>query len=194
MSRDAWERAYTDGLHEQQWDTPWSSPELAGFLTGVGELPGTALDLGCGTGGDAVYLAERGIETIGLDISPTALEIARKRAARSGVQVTWVEGDVLELPFPDGSIDLVTDRGCLHHITLEDQGRYANEVARILTPGGRLLIREMNEAGRHKHAVTEDSIRSMISGLPLRVALIVPFEMLGPHGSAHATLAMIQRT
>lgn len=193
MSRDAWERAYTEGLHDRQWDTMWSSPELAGFLAGLTDLPRTALDLGCGTGGDAVYLAERGIETIGIDLSATALALASKRAERSGVHVEWIEGDVLELPIADASIDLVTDRGCLHHIAPDEQSRYAHEVARVLRPDGALLIREMSDAGRHKHEATEDSIRAMIAGLPLRAVSIVPFDMVGAHGSARATLSVLRR-
>jgi len=193
MSRDAWDRAYAEGRHEHQWDTPWSSPELAGFLAGLPELPRTALDLGCGTGGDAVFLAQLGIEATGLDLSPAALELARERAEHAGVQVEWVEGDVLDLPFPDAHVELVTDRGCLHHVPHEQQPRYAREVARVLRPGGTLLIREMNEAGRHKHAVTEEQVRTMVEGLPLCVASIVPFDMVGPHGSRSATLSVIRR-
>ena len=188
-----WDRAYAEGTHEHQWDTPWSSPELAGYLAGAVELPRTALDLGCGTGGDAVYLAERGIATTGLDISPVALEHAATRAERSGVDVTWLVGDVLDLPVADASIDLATDRGCLHHVPHEDQATYACEVARILRPGGRLLVREMNEHGRHKHAVTEESLRAMIVGVPLRIVSVVPFDMVGAHGSARATLSVLQR-
>lgn len=188
-----WDRAYADGKHQQQWDTPWSSPELAGFLAGLGMLPRSAVDLGCGTGGDAVYLAQRGIETTGLDLSPNALELARERAQRNDVHVTWVVGDVLALPFDDASFELVTDRGCLHHVPHVDQPRYAREVARVLVPGGRLLIREMNEHGRHKHAVTEDDVHAMIADLPLQVDVVVPFEMVGAHGSRRATLSVIRR-
>lgn len=193
MSRDAWNKEYTASGHTHKWDTPWSSPELAGYLAGVGELPATAIDLGCGTGGDAVFLAQQGIETTGLDLSDAALALAQTRAETAGVRVRWVEGNVLNVPFDDESFDLVTDRGCLHHIPHADQPKYAAEVARILRPGGTLLIREMNEAGRHKHAVTLADIELMIDSLPLRVASCINFDMVGPHGSARATLAVIRR-
>jgi ubiquinone/menaquinone biosynthesis C-methylase UbiE len=193
MTRDAWDRAYADGMHRHQWDTPWSSPELAGFLAGLVELPERAIDLGCGTGADVVFLAQQGIDAVGLDISPKALELARTRADDAGVTATWVEGDVLDLPFADAEFDLVVDRGCLHHVPDADQPRYAAEVARVLRPGGVLLIREMNEAGRHKHAVTEASIRAMLLGTELGVRSIVAFDMVGAHGTARATMSVIAR-
>lgn len=193
MSRDAWERRYTDDAHAHREDGRSSAPELAGFLAALPELPRTALDLGCGTGADAVYLAQQGIETTGLDFSPGALALASQRAEERGVRVTWVEGDVLDLPLADASMDLVTDHGCLHHVSADDKARYASEVARVLRPGGALLVREMNHAGDHEHAVTDAQLRAMITDLPLRLASIVEFEVAGGHGTRRATLSVIRR-
>ncbi len=193
MSRDEWERAYTSGQHAQQWDTPWSSPELAGFLAGSATIPQRAIDLGCGTGADAVFLAQQGIEVIGLDISPTALDLGRQRAAKSGVEVEWVEGSVLDLPLPDAHVDLAIDRGCLHHVPHDEQPAYAREAARVLRPGGVLLVREMNQPGHHKHFVTEGTLRAMIVDAPLRIRSVVEVDMVGAHRSARATLAVLDR-
>lgn len=193
MSHHDWERAYGEGHHGQHADAQPSAPELAGYLAGAVDLPRTALDMGCGTGADAVYLAERGIEMFAIDSSPAALELARARAARAGVEVTWIEGDVLDVPLEDSSIDLVADHGCLHHVAQEDQARYAQEVARVMRPGGRLLIRERNGSGHHAHGITEDAIRAMITDLPLRVAAIIPFDTPGAHGSSRATLTVVER-
>lgn len=193
MTREAWNQAYSGSIHELHGGKPSSAPELAGFLAGLPELPSTALDLGCGTGGDAVYLAGLGIDTTGLDFSPAALELAKQRAGERGVTVTWIEGDVLDLPIADASIDLVTDHGWLHHVRAEDQPSYAREVARVLTPGGLLLIREMNHAGHHEHAVSDESIRAMVADVPLRVRCVVPFDMAGPHGAAAATICVLER-
>jgi ubiquinone/menaquinone biosynthesis C-methylase UbiE len=172
---------------------PSSTAELAGFLAGSTELPRRALDLGCGTGSDAVYLATRGIETIGVDLSPEALERARERAERSGVRAEWVQADVLQLPLPDGCVDLALDRGCLHHIAREDHRRYAMEVARVLRPGGTLLVREMNEPGHHEHAVTEGGLRAMTEGTPLTVRSIVAYDVASTR-HRRAMLATIDRS
>ena len=124
-------------VHDDHGHTSWTSFELAGFVAGLSELPRTAIDVGCGTGGDAVFLAELGIATTGLDVSDDALDRARERAAAGGVDVTWVEGSALDLPVADASIDLVTDRGCLHHIDERDHARYASEAARSCGPAAR---------------------------------------------------------
>jgi ubiquinone/menaquinone biosynthesis C-methylase UbiE len=169
-----------------------STAELAGFLAGLGALPRGALDLGCGSGSDAVYLAERGIETIGVDLSSAALERARERATSSGVHVDWIQADVLRLPLADGSVDLALDRGCLHHVAAADHSRYAAEVARVLRPGGTLLVCEMNEAGRHDHAITEAALRDMTRGTPLSVRSIVTYDIASV-GHSRAMLAAIDR-
>jgi len=106
----------TSEPHEHDGHASWSSFELAGFLAGLSDPPRTAIDVGCGTGGDAVFLAGLGITTTGVDVSGEALDRARERADAGGVDVTWIEGSALDLPIADGRIDLITDRGCLHHI------------------------------------------------------------------------------
>ncbi len=175
--------------HEHDRPASWSSFELAGFLAGLGELPRTALDVGCGTGGDAVFLAGLGIATTGLDLSSDALGRARGRAEAGGVDVTWIEGSALDLPLDDASIDLVTDRGCLHHIDERDHGRYASEAARVLRPGGTLLVRDMAHAEQASHQISADALRAMIAGLPLRFASIMPFRQ----GAVTGIIAVIRR-
>lgn len=176
-------------VHDDHGHASWTSFELAGFVAGLSELPRTAIDVGCGTGGDAVFLAELGIATTGLDVSGEALDRARERAAAGGVDVTWVEGSALDLPVADASIDLVTDRGCLHHIDERDRARYASEAARVLRPGGTLLVRDMSRAGQDSHQITEDALRTMIAGLPLRIHTIVPFRQ----GAVTGIVAVIRR-
>lgn len=138
-----WDEMYKSGRYLDSWDLDCVSPELVDFL--AKHVPvndkATALDLGCGSGMDCIALAKAGYLTSGVDISGEALVIASRRAMEAGVVVRWYQASALELPHPDASIDLVTDRGCFHHIPEQDQTRYAEEVARILKPGGRLLLR-----------------------------------------------------
>ena len=84
---------------------------------------GRALDVGCGSGRDAVYLAKRGWQVTGVDFADTGLKAARQRAQQEGVEVQWVKGDVAELGALGlvSGYDLLYDFGCLH--LLPDAGR-----------------------------------------------------------------------
>jgi ubiquinone/menaquinone biosynthesis C-methylase UbiE len=101
----------------------------------------SVLDIGCGAGLEAVYLASRGVSVIGVDSSAEALEIAHHRAERAGVQVDWRLGDATRLPLPDGCVDLALDRGCFHVVPRRRRRLYIREVARVLRPVGALLLR-----------------------------------------------------
>jgi len=70
--------------------------------------PGRALDVGCGEGADAIWLAQRGWTVTAIDISEVAVERARDAAARAGASVDWLSGDALQTSFPAGSFDLVS--------------------------------------------------------------------------------------
>jgi SAM-dependent methyltransferase len=77
---------------------------------------------------------------IAVDSSSVALDLARQRALDEGLAVDWRLGSALALPVADRSIDLALDRGCLHVISRRYRRRYAKEVARVLRPGGTLVL------------------------------------------------------
>lgn len=114
-------------------------------------LGGILLDLGCGTGQEAVWLAARGYRVVGVDGSREALALARRRAEEAGVKVEWRHASVLDLPLDDGTVAFALDRGCFHAIAPEDRDDYASEVTRVLASGAHLLLRgaaeEDDEAG-----------------------------------------------
>ncbi|AKZ59741.1 Methyltransferase [Streptomyces ambofaciens ATCC 23877] len=105
-----------------------------------GLAPGTALDLGCGEGADAVWLAARGWRVTGVDISGTALERAAGHAADAGVgdRVAW-ERHELGRSFPEGSFDLVSAHYLQSPVPL-DQQTVLREAARAVAGGGTLLL------------------------------------------------------
>ncbi|MCM8553768.1 cyclopropane-fatty-acyl-phospholipid synthase family protein [Streptomyces sp. STCH 565 A] len=105
-----------------------------------GLAPGAALDLGCGEGADAVWLASRGWRVTGVDISATALERAAAHAAEAGVgdRVAW-ERHELGQSFPEGSFDLVSAQYLQSPVAL-DQQRVLRAAARAVASGGTLLL------------------------------------------------------
>ena len=103
-----------------------------------GLAPGAALDLACGAGRNAVWLAERGWRVTGVDFSGVALGIARDLAASHGVEVEWVESDVIGWAPPARAFDLV----CVLYLQLPAPERRAvlRHAVDALRPGGTLLV------------------------------------------------------
>jgi SAM-dependent methyltransferase len=149
-----WDRSYRDGSYLEHWEAPEVPAELVAVaaelvteLAAAGRPPAaaTALDVGCGSGLEAVHLAEAGLSVIAVDSSRPALELARERAEAAGVALDLRPGSALALPVESAAIDLALDRGCLHGIDREDRPAYAAEIERVLRPGGRLLLRGARE-------------------------------------------------
>ena len=104
----------------------------------AGLLPagGRALDLGCGPGRNALWLARQGFEVDAVDLSATALEWGRERARTAGVDVRFVEGDAFEPDVVQGEYDLVYDSGCFHHLPPHRRLSHRWLLERVLRPGG----------------------------------------------------------
>jgi len=121
---------------------PWNSedpPEALVELVESGRVkPCKAIDLGCGAGNYAIYLAGRGFEVTGIDNSPTALRIARENATKKGVKGTFLVADVLgDLDEVKETFDFAYDWELLHHIFPEKRKKYVENVRRILNTGGK---------------------------------------------------------
>jgi SAM-dependent methyltransferase len=100
--------------------------------------PLDALDAGCGTGFLALELAARGHRVTGIDFAPSMVARAQEKAAASGLAVRFEQGDAENLPYPNGSFDLVISRHVLW--TLPHPERALDEWLRVLRPGGRLAV------------------------------------------------------
>lgn len=172
-----WLRRVRFSLMYRRGFTPWDSgitpPELVAAVTGVGALaPGRALDLGCGTGTNALYLARLGWDVVGVDFVAPAIARARAKAAAAGPlagSVRFVRGDVTALGAfdlgPPGSFSLLFDLGCLHSLPPASRPRYASGIARLAAPGAAYLLyafapRLMN--GR-PIGMTADEVRTLFA-------------------------------
>ena len=127
-------------LGRPPWDTEVTPPEVVELVEGEGLAPGRALDLGCGTGTNCIYLARHGWEVVGVDFSVLAIYQARRKARQAGVNCQFYRVDVTDLAFLADPFDLALDIGCLHSLPPEEWGRYAAEVARLVRPGGFYLL------------------------------------------------------
>jgi SAM-dependent methyltransferase len=101
--------------------------------------PCRVVELGCGTGTDAIYLASRGFDVTAIDIAPTALSQAQEKARRAGVNVQWLLADVLAPPDLK-TFDFIYDRGCYHAVRLDNLAAYLETVRRFSHPGTRFLL------------------------------------------------------
>ncbi|MFA6472279.1 MAG: class I SAM-dependent methyltransferase [Candidatus Latescibacterota bacterium] len=123
---------------------PWiheKPPKVLTDLVETGSVtPCRTIDFGCGTGNYSIYLAVKGFDVTGVDISPTAIEIAGTNANKSRVHCTFIAADVLgNLEEVYGLFDFAYDYELLHHIYPEDRERYVKNVFRKLNPKGRYL-------------------------------------------------------
>jgi ubiquinone/menaquinone biosynthesis C-methylase UbiE len=96
------------------------------------------LEAGCGIATDGIRFARAGARYVGVDLSGTALELARRRFQLEGQGGRFVQSSLLEMPFPDESFDLVYSHGVIHHIA--DTQLCVNEFRRVLRPGGTALV------------------------------------------------------
>lgn len=121
-----------------RWDTDRPRPELQVLARNL--EPGRALDIGCGTGTSAGYLAQQGWEVVGIDLAPEAIAAASARHDTTGVR--FVHGDATRLRRAgiDGPFDLVIDIGCFHTVPTDRRPAYATEVAAVTRPGTHLYL------------------------------------------------------
>ncbi|MBE0603808.1 MAG: class I SAM-dependent methyltransferase, partial [Deltaproteobacteria bacterium] len=127
-----WKFRWRYWRRDTPWDTQVTPPEVMEFIART--PPGRALDLGCGTGTNAITLTRHGWRVTGVDFVPEAIHAARAKAARSGLTIDFHVASVTDLSFLDGPFDYVLDIGCLHSLKPDDRMRYAAHLSRLLRP------------------------------------------------------------
>lgn len=213
-----------DFVHDGKWGCPWIPPESLGWQARYEETPaeklpwfhpeldpdfaaalehlniqsGTALDIGCGPGTQAIALARQGFDVTAVDVAGAAIEGARRRAAEAGVSIDFIAGDIMFMDI-DNRFDLILDRGVLHCFDDADaRRRYIARIFAWLKPGGILLLKcfsheETREEGPPCR-FSPDDIRAMF-GEGFSTTEISPTNFTTPDGDEppKALFAILRR-
>lgn len=142
IPRPEWEYLYqTSTAAQLPWELGGPDPCLVDAIERK-VLPsrGTVVDFGCGLGSAAVYLAALGFRVTAVDLSSSAIEKAKDKAAQAGVAVDFRVADALGTGLKSKSCTIVYDRGCLPHLARERWPAYQKEVTRLLAPTGRFVV------------------------------------------------------
>lgn len=149
-------------LGKPRWDSGAVPPEVIALAES--DYARTALDLGCGTGTNAIYLAQCGVNVVGVDFTPQAIETARAKARRANVSVDFRISDVTRLDALREPFDLVLDIGCFHGLDQTARARYAENLARLTRPGSVFLLWGFDRpVFIGKYGITPDQIRQQFA-------------------------------
>lgn len=133
----SWEDAYKSS---PPWDIGRPQPTFR-ELVSAGELnKGSVLDVGCGTGENALYVAENGFSTVGVDLSSRAIVAAKAKANERKLRVDFRLANALSLDFKGSYFDNAIDSGLFHTFNDSDRVSFANEIARVLKTNGRYFM------------------------------------------------------
>lgn len=179
------------------WDIGRHQPVFEA-LAKAGEIVGPVLDVGCGTGENALYLAARGFEVVGVDAIKLAVEAARRKAAARGLTAEFLVHDALALELLGRRFATVIDCGLFHTFGDPERVRYAAGLASVLTVGARYYVlcfseRELRPGGPRR--VTQAELREVFDVPPFRIVSIeaAQFDSNLEGGSREAWLARVER-
>jgi SAM-dependent methyltransferase len=150
------------------WDTKAPKENVIAWHQG-GWVHGDVLDIGCGLGDNAIYLAQQGFDVTGLDISPTALITAERRATDAGVHVTFAVTDSTKLEGYTDAFDTIVDSGMFHCLDDDAKRSYTAAAHRATRPGATLLLSCFSDANPANEdwprpAVSEQTLRDVLGG------------------------------
>lgn len=174
------------------WDNEAPSESVIAWHS-RGWVHGDVLDIGCGYGDNAVYLAQNGHPVTGLDISPTALKTAEQRAGKAGVDVTFAVADSTKLDGYTEAFDTVIDSGLFHSLDDDSRRRYAAAVHKATRPDATLLLScfsDINPVGKEwRPAVSEETLREVLGGAGWDITSLEPATVSGELDSTPVEMA-----
>ena len=188
------EWAYRNGV--PPWDIGRPQPAIV-RLAEQGLIAGDVIDVGCGTGENALYLASRGLGVVGVDAAPTAIEQAQAKARLQGSGATFVAADALGLEGLGRMFDVAVDCGLFHTFSDADRIRFERSLHRALRADGRYVLLCFNEHQPGElgpRRVTQAEIRATFAtGWTVDSIVAERFAAQLPGGGADAWLALLTR-
>lgn len=145
------------------WDIGEPQPEFI-RLVESGEISGSVLDVGCGTGKHVLHLAALGYEAWGVDSAPLAIKLANDKAQARGIRATFLVRDALHLSQLGKKFDIVLDSGLFHTFADEERVQFAKSLRSVLKPGGNYLVMcfsDKEPPGWGPWRVSQEEIRAM---------------------------------
>jgi cyclopropane fatty-acyl-phospholipid synthase-like methyltransferase len=127
------------------------------------KIKGKVLDVGCGTGEHALMAAAVGLEAVGIDTSPTAIEIAMRKARDRGLKARFLVSNVLQLTTLEEKFDTILDCGMFHNLDNEERTVFADAIRSVLRSNGRYFMLCLNDERSRAGAartVSQEEIRS----------------------------------
>lgn len=154
-----WDASYANG------PAPWDigRPQQAIVrLAGEGGFAGAVLDVGCGTGENALHVASLGLAVLGVDVAETALAMARKKLDDRGIEVEFAVADAFHLERLGRMFETVLDSGMFHTCDGGEQLKYAASLASVTKQGGTLYVLCFSDAGPETgpHPVRQEELRA----------------------------------
>jgi cyclopropane fatty-acyl-phospholipid synthase-like methyltransferase len=193
---EPWERSYVTGTAAEGWDIGMPQPAIVALVE-AGAFESPLLDVGCGTGENALMLAAHGLEVTGVDWAPTAIERAQQKTADRELTATFAVADALALDGLERRFNSVIDSGMFHGLERDERVRYAASLHSVMQPGATLHLmcfsdREPDWGGPHR--ITQQQLRRAFAQ-GWRVESIEPstFVTATTSGNVHAWLARIRR-
>jgi SAM-dependent methyltransferase len=171
------------------WDIGEAQPEVV-RIADAGGFTGAVIDVGCGTGENALELSGRGLPVLGIDAAPRAVEMARAKALERGLPAEFLVADALSLGSLDRRFDVALDCGVFHVFEDHERPVYVASVASALKPGGVLHLlcfsdRQPGVMGPRR--VTQQELRSAFAdGWEIVEILATTFVTNAPAGDARA--------
>lgn len=118
--------------------------------------PSKVLELGCGAGRNAIYLAKQGCSVVGVDVSDRALQLAQERVDEANINVELIGSNIFELDLQEESFDFIYDSGCFHHIAPHRRVTYIELIHTLLKPNGYFALCSFEEQGGYGGSTISD--------------------------------------
>ncbi|WP_278262290.1 class I SAM-dependent methyltransferase [Nocardia sp. AG03] len=192
-SGQSWAASYLPG--PAPWDIGAPQPAVVELIA-AGAFTGDVLDLGCGTGDNAVALAAHGSRVLGVDVAEPALDIARGKAAEAGLDIEFALADALRLDRLDRRFDTALDSALFHTFDPTEQATYAASLATVTAPGATLYLICFSDTGPNPgpHPVSRSAITAAFTAPDWQTVTVEPSHLRTRFDDASpAWLATIHR-